>query len=209
MFSELLFLALLLTGVAALLIATAASLAGHKQIAMCFLKGMATGAITYLAIVALVAVLTPQQVFQRDEPRCFDDMCFLVDGVQTTQRLGPPDHQVRARGKFYVVTMRVSNRGLGRTQREAGIIRALLWDTKRSYPVSIEGQRAYEAESGVSARLDVRLQPGETVQSVQVFDGPVSPSLLGVILSHGFTPGVFVIGECPLFHKPTIIQLMP
>lgn len=208
MIFELLFLALLLAACIALLSALIAFFLGYKRMAVRLLKNLGTGVVTYLAIVALVSVLTPQRVLQRDEPRCFDDMCFLVDGVQTAWQLGPPDHLVRARGKFYVITMRVSNRGLGQTQREAGI-RALLWDSKQSFPISIEGQRAYEAENGVSAKLDSRLQPGETLQSVQVFDGPISPSLLGLILSHGFTPGMFVIGECPLFHKPTIIQLMP
>jgi len=102
----------------------------------------------------------------------------------------------------------VSSRSRGRVQSEGGL-RALLWDSGKYYEVSSGGQQAWEAVNGETARLTVRLRPGESVQSVQVFDLPNDASAPGLALSHGFTPGYFVIGECPLFQKPTILKLAP
>jgi hypothetical protein len=40
----------------------------------------------------------------------------------------------------------------------------------------------------------MRLNPGESVLGVQVFDVPKDIVAPGLVLDHGFTPGFFVIG---------------
>jgi hypothetical protein len=133
-------------------------------------------------------------------------MCFSVVDAQVVPQLGPTTEPMTARGRFYVVTVRVSSHSRGRTQSEGGL-RALLWDAGRYYSVSAEGQHAWASANGETAGLTARLRPGEIVDSVQVFDVPFEAQAPGLVLSHGFTPGYFVIGECPLFQKPTVLKL--
>lgn len=160
----------------------------------------------YLAIVFLVAAATPQRVIPMNEEECYDEMCFSVAQVQTAPQLGPSHSPITAHGIFYVVTVKVASHSRGRTQGEGGI-RALLWNSGKYYEVSPPAQRAWEATHAVTPVLTARLRPDESILSDQVFDVPARSSSLSLVLSHGFGPGYFVIGECPLFHPPTILRL--
>jgi len=106
------------------------------------------------------------------------------------------------------VTVRATSHSRGRAQSEGGL-RALLWSTGGTYEVSRAGQSAWDAEHPQSVQLTTRLRPGESLLSDQVFDVPAKAADLSLVLSHGFTPGYFVIGECPIFHKPTIMRISP
>ena len=170
--------------------------------------GLAVGIVwvVYLAIVIGTAAGEPQHILPMNQDRCFDEICFSVVDFAVVSQLGPAASPVKAAGKFYVVTVRVSSRSRGRAQSENGI-RARLWNSGEYFPVSNRGEQAWEASHGMTSSLTARLNPGESVLSVQVFDVPADVPSPGLVLDHGFTPGFFVIGECPLFHKPTIVQL--
>ena len=206
MIFDLLFMALFLGSVIALICAFIMMIRGRRRIATRLLLTLAGGWGVYLSIVALVAVATPQQSVSMGQDLCFDEMCFAVDHAETAMELGPAGRQLKANGVFHVITVRVTNHSLGRTESEGGL-RALLWDGGKSYETSREGQRALEAAKGETPRLTARLQSGESVESRQVFDLPAESANVGLVLSHGFTPGYFVIGESPLFHKPTILRI--
>ncbi len=206
---ELLLVGLFLASLIALVGAAAMAIRGSRRGAMRVLRMLGTGWAAYLLVVVVVAAATaarPQRIIPMGEERCFDEMCFSVAGVQEFPQLGSADRTVKADGTFYVVTVRMRSHSRGRAQSEGGL-RALLWDAGKDYAVSADGQRAWEAVNGETARLTARLEPGESVESVKVFDAPKEASAPGLVLSHGFTPGFFVIGECPLFHKPTILKL--
>ena len=161
------------------------------------LLALVVGWAGYLLIVGLVSATTPQRIVPMGQDRCFDEMCFAVVHAETASQLGPESQPAHANGMFYIVTVRVSSRSRGRAQSEGGL-RAMLWEAGKSYDVSPEGQRAWEAANGETIRLTARLQPGESVTSVQVFDLPTQSTAPGLVLSHGFTPGYFVIGESPI-----------
>jgi hypothetical protein len=199
---ELLFIAgVLLTLV--LLIAAAVSLVKRRFAAgRRLLIALATGWAVYLSIVFAVAAVTPGKIVPRNQDLCSDEMCFTVVDVKTAEQLGT----VRANGLFYVVTVRVSNHGRGRAQSERGL-RALLWSDGHRFEVSEQGQRAWQAVHPSSLPLTSRVQPGESVLSDQVFEIEPQVADPGLVLSNGFTPGYFVLGECPLFHRPTMLRL--
>lgn len=202
-----LFLASLITLISVLVMA----IRGRQRTAMQTLRALGVGWAVYLVVVVAVAAATasrPQRIIPMGQERCFDEMCFSVVDVRTVPELGPASEPVKAGGLFYVVTVRASSRSRGRPQSEGGL-RALIWDSGKYYEASPNGQRAWEATNGETAKLTARLGPGESVQSVQVFDLPKDSAAPGLALSHGFTPGFFVIGECPLFHKPAILRLTP
>lgn len=206
--NELLFILLVLVTVIAVGIVAVMAAQGRRSAAR--RVGWVLGATwaVYLAIVFAVAAATPQRVFAMNQERCFDEMCFSVVHVESAAQLGPASDPVRAAGRFYVVTLRVTGRSRGRAQSEGGL-HALLWDSGRRFRVSSEGMRAWAESNGRTAALTDRLDPRQSVLSVQVFDVPGDVKAPGLILTHGFTPGYFVIGECPLFHQPTIMRLNP
>jgi hypothetical protein len=162
----------------------------------------------YLLIVVLVSIATPQHSIPMGQERCFDEMCFAVEHAETAFRLGLAGQTVRANGQFYVVAIKVTNRSRGHAQSEGGL-HALFWEAGKSYEVSSSGQRAWEAVNGETSSLTTRLGPGESVTTVQVFDIPAGASTPGLVLTHGFTPGYFVIGESPIFREPTLMRIEP
>ena len=209
MIFELLFLVLFLASLIAL-VGAVIMMTGRRRgnRAPRLLRTLAVVWAVYLSIVFTVSATTPQRIVPLGQDICFDEMCFSVVRAEIFPQLGSGEHVVTTNGRFYVVTVRVSSHSRSRAQSEGGI-HAELWDSGKYYGLSSEGQRAWETTNGPTRPLAARLQPGESVLSTQVFDVPrqsLSPSL---ILSHGFTPGYFVIGECPIFHKPTMQRLTP
>ena len=206
---ELLFVGLFLASLIALISVLILAIRGRRRAAMRVLGTLGVGWAVYLFVVGAVAAAMatqPQRTIPMGQERCFDEMCFSVINVQVVPQLGPASQPVKADGMFYVIGMRVSSHSRGRTQSESRL-RALLWDSGNYYGVSSGGQQGWEAVHGETAKLTARLRPGESIESVQVFDVPKEASAPGLVLSHGFTPGYFVIGECPLFQKPTIQRL--
>ena len=206
MIFELLFLALFFASLIVLLTVLIMIIRGSRPAAMRLLQAVGAVWAVYLFIVVAVSATTRQRIIPMGQDLCFDEMCFAAVQAQSVSQLGSGDSAVGANGQFYIIIVRVSSHSRGRTQSERGL-RALLWDSGKYYGVSPQGQRAWEADNGATSPLTARLRPGESVTSVQVFDVPKEVSAPGLVLSHGFTPGYFVIGECSLFHKPTIIQI--
>ena len=158
----------------------------------------------YLSIVFLFAATTRQQILPRNHELCFDDICTSVAHVETARQIGT----ATAEGVFYVVTVRVDNRARGRAQREFGL-RALLWSDGKQYETSSRAQSAWANGHPETIPLTAQIEPGQSILSDQVFEVPASAAGAGIFFSHGFTPAYFVIGECPLFHSPTVLQLAP
>lgn len=159
----------------------------------------------YFAILATADVLRVQRVFKVGEDQCFDEMCFAVSGVQTLpEKVSIPANN--SAGRLYIVKIRVTSHSRGRAQAEGGL-RGRLFDGDTYINVSETAQRAYDAQHGESPKLTQRIAPGESVLSVLVFVVPQTMMRPALTLDHGFTPGYFVIGESPFFHKPDIHEL--
>jgi hypothetical protein len=158
-----------------------------------------------LAIVAVTDVFSPQKVFRVGEDQCFDEMCFAVSDVQTLpeQAFNPAGTSSR---RLYVVKIRVTSHSRGRPQAEGGL-RGRLYDGDTYFSVSEAAQKAYDSEHGESPRLTRKIAPGESILCILVFDVPQTIVHPALTLDHGFTPGYFVIGESPFFHKPDIHEL--
>jgi len=203
---ELLFLAGVLISVIWLGAALVLKSLGERGAAKRALRVLGMGWAVYLSIVLLVAAVTRQLVIPMDQDLCLDDLCFAVVNVQTAPALGPNSQPVRAKGIFYIVTVRGSSHARGRLQGERGL-HAQLWSPGHQYQISPLGQRAWDGTHAGNVALTARLGPDQSFLSDQVFDVNVPAEGLGLVLSQGFTPGYFVIGECPLLHKPTLLRL--
>ena len=107
MIFELLFLAFLFASIVAVIGGVAALVRGARRKAARILLGLCVSWAVYLAIVAIVSATTPQHIVAMGEDRCFDEMCFTVVHAATAPELGPSGQPVKARGIFYLVTIRV------------------------------------------------------------------------------------------------------
>jgi len=207
---ELVLILVFLSLVVSLLTALVSLLRGRRKKALWLATACAASGALYIAVVMTVAVLLPQRVLAVGEDRCFDDWCLAVSGVTVAPQLGEGDELVRAEGRFYVVTLRLSNRARGREQRAGSVAVHLLDQRGHVYDVSIRGQRAFESRNGVSAPLTSAIATGRFVDTVQVFDLPTDSAEVSLTVEHpvGPSPSLFVIGdEASLLHKPTIVRL--
>ena len=200
--SELIFILLFLGSLISLLLSPFLRGTGAFRkilVALVFVWGV------YFAILAVTDVLRVQEVFNVGEDQCFDEICFAVSDVQTLpeQAFIPASNSA---SRLYIVKIRVTSHSRGRAQAEGGL-RGRLFDGAVYINVSETAQKAYDAQHGESPRLTQRIAPGESVLSVLVFEVPQTMMQPELILDHGFTPGYFVIGESPFFHKPDIHEL--
>jgi hypothetical protein len=201
---ELVFILLFLGSVIGLLL-SALVLLKRKAVSRKILVALASVWGVYLVILAVTDVFSSQKIFRVGEDQCFDEMCFAVADVQTmpSQRF---DSSATAESTLYIVKIRITSHSRGHAQAEGGL-RGRLYDGHEYINVSETAQRAYDAQHGRSPKLRERITPGECIFSVLVFEVPQGTPHPALTLDHGFTPGYFVIGESPFFHKPNIHQL--
>lgn len=132
-------------------------------------------------------------------------MCFAVTDLQTVP--APTDNLSGGFvGRLYIVNIRVTSHSRVRTQAEGGL-RGRLYSNGTFTEVSESAQKAYSAQHGESPKLTQKIAPGETILCTLVFEAPQGTTRSALTLDHRFTPGYFVIGESPFFHKPDIHQL--
>lgn len=187
---DLLFIALVLTSVVVFIGALIALIKGRRKRAVSLLRRLAVGAAVYLAIVAVISAATPAKVLKVGDVQCNDDWCIAVDDVRWSRK-GPT--------RTCDVTLRLSNRGRGRAQREHGV-GVYLIDADR---------RRYDPNPVTSALpFDTLIQAGESVTTERQFELPQEVRDVGLVVDHGGGfPGCLIISENTWFHKPTVVRL--
>ncbi len=207
---ELVFILAFLSLAGSLLAALISALRGRRKKALSLATACAASSAIYMTVLITVAILSPQRVLAVGEDHCFDDWCIAVSGFTVAPQVGESEKLVKAEGKFYVVTLRLSNRARGREQRAGSVAVHLLDQRLHVHDVSIRGQRAFESEHGVAAPLTSTIAVGQFIDTVQVFDLPTDSAEVSLTVEHpvGPSPGLFVIGdESSLLHRPTIVRL--
>jgi hypothetical protein len=207
---DLLFIIVVLASVAVLAVVVIRALRGclRQTVKLLVLYGICMA--VYLGVIVVVSLTSPQRILALGEDRCFDDWCAAVEDVTVARELGQGEHIAKADGVFYVVTLRLSNRGRGRAQRASSVAVHLVDSQGRTYDVSPKGQGAFEAQQGPAASLTSTLLVGQPLTTVQVFDLPYDARDVALTIEHpvGPSPGLFIIGDdASLFHKPTVVRL--
>ncbi len=197
---ELLFILMFLGSVISLLLAAFLRRRGGSRV----LVALASVWAVYLVILMVTDICSSQKVFTLGEDQCFDEMCFAVTDLQIIPAQSVTLSGVE--GSLFAVKVRVTSHSRGRAQAEGGI-RGRLYEDGTYVNPSVAAQRAYNARYGESPILTQKLAPGESTVSVLVFEVPPGMTHPALTLDHGFTPGYFVIGESPFFHKPDIHRL--
>jgi hypothetical protein len=199
---ELIFIILFLGSVVSLLVS---AFLWRRSASRTILVRLASTWFVYLGILAVTNVFRSQRVFMVGEDECFDEMCFAVVDQRAlpAQSVDASDGYAR---KKYVIAVRMTSHSRGRAQAEGGL-RGRLYEGGSYVNISEGAQKALDAQHGEKVRLTRKLSPGESAISLLVFEPPQSMTNPALVLDHGFTPGYFVIGESPFFHKPHIHQL--
>jgi len=181
---DLVFLLLFFATFVALIFAAYSAVRGRIGQASRIVLGTAGVWIIYLGIVVAVSLATPRRVVAVGEERCFDDWCITVLGKSA----GPP----------IAVTLRVSSQAK-RVRQSAPDTTVYLEDTggKRYSPRSMESQPSFGTMIG----------PGESFETIRLFDVPANVRILGLVVRHSTGPGAVIIGEdSAVFHSPAIVK---
>jgi hypothetical protein len=171
-------------------------------------KVLAVALIIYFGTLCAVSLATPRKFIPMGEDRCFDDWCIAADRLTVSQTIGNASEMTASKGVFYIVTIRVSSRALGITQRARYAAVVAIDQLGRTYLPSAEGQRAYDAVNGKAPAITGELGPGASFTTTQVFDIPGDSGRVWLKVEHGVWPGRLIIGDSnSFFHKSTLMTL--
>lgn len=164
--------------------------------------------VIYAIVLVSVALLSPQHVYAMHQNRCFDDWCISAEQVTQQATMGASSTAVSAHGMYYVVTVRVSSKARGITQRALDARLYLLDAQGQRYDPDPTAQRALDAAGQSGQPLNSSLTPGSSFTHTVAFDLPKNSSQLALGVTHGLFPGVIIIGDEQSFlHKPTTFKL--
>ena len=159
----------------------------------------------YMLVLVGFSLAEPRRQIAIGVPQCFDDWCITVENASRQAAIG----ELRARGNFYVVTVRVSSRAKGRPQRETDV-RVYLVDAQgRRFDVSAAGQRQLEQEGQAGMPITSFVAPGGSFESRLAFDVPADARQLSLVkTSWSWFPFRLIIGGPESWlHRPTVVPL--
>jgi hypothetical protein len=188
---DLLFIALFLSAIGALIAAVVAIFRGRRARALFILRTLALCAVAYIGIVYIATALSKQVVLRVGDPQCSDDWCLAVERAKRT-----PKNTVT----LYDVTLRIFSRARRVAQRE-NVARDV-------YLVDAHWRRYDPVLTGSEIPLNTLLQPGESVTTSRSFELPADAHDIGLMVDRRTVlPICVIIGECGAFHKSTIVRI--
>ncbi|HEU5346150.1 MAG TPA: DUF4352 domain-containing protein [Ktedonobacterales bacterium] len=205
---DLLFLASLAGGAAALTSAVMVAASGRWAAARAILLALVGYALLYTLAIVAVAEFTPQRTIPMGQPQCFGDWCTAVASASQTGALTAGGQTVAAQGRFLVVTLRVTSTAKRVSQREQISDVYLLDHAGRRYEISVPGQNAL-IDAGQSGQLlDTLIDPGASFTHTVVFDTPADDTGFAIVIAHDTFPDIAIIGDDQsLFHRPTLMRV--
>ena len=189
--ADLVFLCGALTAVSSLVMAALWAVTGERARAWTLLRRLGVGVAVYFAVVIGVSLVAPRREFKLGQPQCYDDWCVAVDAA---------DVKPAEQGSVCTVTLRVSSRARGISQREHDM---------RLYITDHRGRRFDPVSDRSGAPLDALVGPGQSFFVTRRIQLPADAKGLGVVAAHegGFPIGWFIIGYDTWFRKPPIVRL--
>ena len=187
---DLLFIALFVTAIGALIAATISGIRGRRAHALGILRRLAFCAVVYVAAVYVTTALSKEVVLRVGDPECDDDWCIAVQGVKRTREKAVAQ---------YEVTLRIFSRARRVAQREMS--------AKDVYLVDAQWKRYDPIHTGPEVPLNTLLQAGESVVTSRRFELPAETHNIGLMVERSDFPFCVIIGECGAFHKGTIVRI--
>ena len=116
---------------------------------------------------------------------CFDDWCATVTGFERPTSLGPSDHLIKPHGQYIILHITMSNHARGIAQKPSEPRVHIIDQKGKSYSNSIEAQQAFEKIKGTQIPLDVRLELGQSLETILVFDLPKKTVPFKAVIEEG------------------------
>ena len=138
-----------------------------------------------LGLAALYTFSTPHRFVPLGTPIQQDDFIYVVTGIGRTPTIGSGATTTKAKGTFYIVSIRVDN--------DAKRV-AFKWDERIPHIVDADGQRYDKSPEGQAA-LDAAVKPrftvpaGESATFQAVFDVPTNIRKPVLALDNGILMG--------------------
>jgi hypothetical protein len=159
----------------------------------------------YMSVLVITSFLSSPTYAPLGTEFRFDDWSFAV--VDSRRVLTLDDGRTHSNGVFQLVTVRVSNRGRGRPQREKNVTVYLLDSVGRRYEVSPSAQAALDASRRGGQPLDSIVNAGSSIQRTVVFDVPLEATDLGAVVRHGNGPRIIIGSSGSYLHAPVVTRL--
>ena len=185
-----------------------------------FLAASCTG--LYLGVLLGVSWASDERTLGPGEQKYFCELdCHLaysVGDVLMAKTLGSGERQATAQGTFYVVKLKThfdEKTISSRRPKEALLWPNLRWEAVvdeqgRRYTTSLAGLKALEAPAGENVPLTQSLRPGESYETILVFDLPADARNPRLLLTDPFPVNLVLIGhENSFLHKKVFFRLEP
>jgi hypothetical protein len=116
---------------------------------------------------------------------CFDDWCATVTGFDTAEALGTGPDEIRPKGIFIILHVRMSNhaRGIAQTPSEPRI--HIVDGQGHFWGFSADGQKALASAEGKQKDIGERLELHESLDTKLVFDIPRHELGLKALIEEG------------------------
>lgn len=202
-------------GCAVAIVASALALVIRRfQVAWMIGRVMLVWVGLYAAALLFVSFTSSPVILDLGQEHCFDEMCFSVKGVTTTQTLGTTPHQITAHGLYYVLAVQLHNAAKRVPQRPDS---AMMWITDQQghvYTGWVNAQETPGQPMGGPITIPQiwyrRLEPGESMTHSVAFDLPVNVVQPRLVIKEGSGPTPLIIGdENSFFHAKTAFRLTP
>ena len=177
---DLLFAVLFLSGGVIVIRAAIAAIRGRRPTDIRLVRGVAIGGGLYLAIVAVVSLLSPRRYRAVGEAQCSDDWCISV--ATALRSHGQPVDTFR-------LGFRLASRAARISQREQYVV---------AYLKDGDGHRYDPEPSEGAGPFDILLGPLAVVMTDRLFLVPPEATNVGVVIARegaGRFPGCGIIGD--------------
>jgi hypothetical protein len=193
---ELWFLASVPLSIVIFLVAGVSAFRGRRQRAIRIVKCWGLYLAVYMAVALAVDFIQPRHTMRVGDPWCFDHWCLAVEKVDVV-----PAQSETA----YNIKLRIFNSSHRVVQWTSNAWIYLIDDKGHLYP---------PVDDPSAVRLDIKLQPEQSVMTSHVFHVPAKVQDLGLITGHGGSycngMGLFIIGGAScLFNKPPMVRIVP
>src|SRR5882762_8021245 len=179
---DLLFIAVLLASVVAVIASAISGIRGQSARAFRLLRILGFCAGLYMLTATVVHFLLPLRVLSIGDAQCSDDWCITVESVKRPPAAGAEI--------YYDVNFRISSSAHRVVQREKGLT---------TYLIDGRGRRFDPAPEMSHVPLDVLLEPDQTVTAIRTFRIPADAHQLSLVVAHegGIPMHWFIIGRSP------------
>jgi hypothetical protein len=120
-----------------------------------------------------------------DTDVCFDDWCATVEGVDTVKTLGIGPTEIRPKGIFFILHVKMSNHARGIAQKPSEPRIHIEDGDGNIWTFSAKGQRALESTDGKQNDIGKRLELDESLVTKIVFEIPRNKRGLKAMIEEG------------------------